>query len=270
MSQRERRRPAVTSGPGVVGLFADWRAATGRPSDIPADEADLEAFFADLPAATSTRSRRRRELEAAGVAPPRPHPDAASRDMSDLCTALRAIPVGGWLDGLVGRRDAALLALSLAGGLRRPQLRELVVGGGLPDLPVLDAHPSVCPGVRSQPLGAHRAGRRGRRLGRGAPPARRAGGRGGVRHRRARVHPGAAGPPLPDPSGPLAVRGRPLRVDRREPSAVGQGDQCDRYRPPGCRGPAGSRRHPCGGPRASVGARPHLAGDDQVAARHLS
>lgn len=134
----------MTTGPGVVGLFADWRAATGRPSDTPASEADLEAFFAELPAAASTLARRRCHLEAAGVAPPRP-PAPACRDVSGLDAALRAIRVGGWPDGLVGRRDAALLALSLAGGLHRSQLQALVVGGPLPDLPVADDHPSACP-----------------------------------------------------------------------------------------------------------------------------
>lgn len=134
----------MATGPGVRGLFDDWRAATGRASDAPADEAELDAFFAEVPGAASTLTRRRRDLEVAGLAPPRKPPPAAGR-VAGLDAALRVIPVGGWPDGLVGRRDAALLVTSRVAGLRRPQLRGLVVGGELPDLPVVDAHPSVCP-----------------------------------------------------------------------------------------------------------------------------
>jgi len=135
----------VATGPGVRGLFADWRAATGRTSDAPVDEAELDAFFAEVPGAASTLARRRRILEVAGLAPPRKPPPAAPGRAADLDAALRVIPVGGWPDGLVGRRDAALLVAARVAGLRRPQMRALVVGGPLPDLPVVDARPSVCP-----------------------------------------------------------------------------------------------------------------------------
>lgn len=149
------RRPGGAQATGVDGeqqgrhwaLFADWCAATGR-SSLPAEPATVVAFLVELPAGAATVARRVRAIDAAHrsagllapgesveldkalgrrLAPPR-------FDTGRVARALAAIPVGGWPTGIVGRRDAAIVALICSAGLTRAQVQALRTGtsDGLP------------------------------------------------------------------------------------------------------------------------------------------
>lgn len=124
-------------------LFADWCAATGR-SSLPTDPATVVAFLAELPTGPATVARRVRAIDAAhrGAAhlpPGEAHEldeilgrrQVAPRfDAEAVAKALKAIPVGGWPTGIVGRRDAAIVALVCAAGLTRAQVQALRTGTG--------------------------------------------------------------------------------------------------------------------------------------------
>ena len=135
-------------------LFVDWCAATER-SSLPADPATVAGFLADLPAGPATTARRVRAIDAAhrdaGLAPPGEspeldealgrHPAPPRFDPAVVARALQAIPVGGWPAGIVGRRDAAVVALICCAGLTRTQVQALRTGA-----------------AQSPPLGSRRAG----------------------------------------------------------------------------------------------------------------
>jgi len=96
------------------------------------------AFLAELPTGPATVRRRILAIDAAhrsaGYPPPSASPafDALLRpprparfDPALVAAALAVIPVGGWPAGIVGRRDAALVALVCTAGLTRRQIQAL-------------------------------------------------------------------------------------------------------------------------------------------------
>ena len=126
-------------------LFADWCAAAGHRA-LPAEPATVATFLTAVPAGPATLARRLRAIDdvhrSAGVPVPggggrfddligrRP---AVPRFASDqVARALGAIPVGGWPTGIVGRRDAAVVALICCAGLTRAQVQALRVGAVAP------------------------------------------------------------------------------------------------------------------------------------------
>ena len=116
-------------------LFKDWCQAAGH-SPLPASPQALAAFLADAPAPRDVALRRVRAVDAmhmaAGFEPP--GRDEAVRallasgplppryDPAQVARALSAAVVGNWPAGLVGRRDAALVAMACTGGYSRRQL----------------------------------------------------------------------------------------------------------------------------------------------------
>lgn len=126
-------------------LFADWCVAAGRCA-LPADPATVATFLTEVPAGPATLARRLRAIDevhrSAGVpvpgsagtfddligrrpAVPRFAPDQVAR-------ALGAILVGGWPTGIVGRRDAAVVALICCAGFTRAQVQALRTGAAPP------------------------------------------------------------------------------------------------------------------------------------------
>lgn len=122
-------------------LFVDWCQATGR-SPLGTDAATVTVFLEECPSAAATARRRisaiNRAHREAGYSAYhlRGHPSATVTAVSPADTAARAavlmrglgrIPTYGWPSSVAGRRDGCLLVLA-ATGLRRPQMRSLVVG----------------------------------------------------------------------------------------------------------------------------------------------
>ncbi len=153
------------------GLFADWCSATDVAS-LPATPETVLDFLAELPAGPATARRRILAVDAAhrraGCPPPSASPalDALLRpprparfDPDLVATALAIIPIGGWPVGIVGRRDAAVVALVCSAGLTRRQIQALRTAPsnhddqrragtvGEPSLPAVSATelPSPCP-----------------------------------------------------------------------------------------------------------------------------
>lgn len=154
-------------------LFADWCTATDT-SCLPATPETILAFLDELPAGPATIRRRIGAVDAAhrsaGHPPPSASPafDALLRpsrparfDHDLVAVALAIIPVGGWPVGIVGRRDAAVVALICTAGLTRRQTQALQTSpattqgeeqrgagtageSGLPAV-VATAHPGACP-----------------------------------------------------------------------------------------------------------------------------
>jgi hypothetical protein len=116
-------------------LFKDWCQAVGE-SALPASPQALIAFLADAPAPRAVALRRVRAVDAmhraAGFEPPGrdeavrvllatgPHPPRY--DPEQVARALSAAVIGNWPVGLVGRRDAALVAMACLGGYSHRQL----------------------------------------------------------------------------------------------------------------------------------------------------
>lgn len=114
------------------GLFVDWCASVGE-QPIPASVATVLAFFDDVAGAPRTLARRAKAIDALHLAGGAGAPGRGAMaelrratqryDTQNVNQALRDAPVGGWPTGLVGRRDAALVALvCLAGSTRRQAL----------------------------------------------------------------------------------------------------------------------------------------------------
>lgn len=141
-----------STGPARQGrhweLFVDWCVATGR-SSLPAAPATVTAFLAELPAGPTTVARRLRAIDTAhrkaGLVAPGDayeldealgrHPASSRFDASVVARALEVITVGGWPAGIVGRRDAAVVALVCSAGLTRAQVQDLRTMAA-PELPL--------------------------------------------------------------------------------------------------------------------------------------
>lgn len=146
-------------------LFKDWCQAAGETA-LPASPASLSRFLAEVPADGALAKRRIRAVQAmhaaAGFEPPGrdeairalvvPVPPSPARDRGAVAKALTSAVIGNWPAGLVGRRDAALVAMVCVGGYSRRELRTMRVNAGLPAsvpsalarLPRADA-PGPCP-----------------------------------------------------------------------------------------------------------------------------
>jgi len=154
-------------------LFADWCSATDVASR-PATPETVLAFLAELPAGPATIRRRVLAVDAAHRRAGYPRPSAspafdalvrlprpARFDPALVATALAIIPIGGWPVGIVGRRDAAVVALICTAGLTRRQIQALRTAPsatqgeqqrragtvGEPSLPAVSAteDPGTCP-----------------------------------------------------------------------------------------------------------------------------
>jgi len=119
-------------------LFVDWCVAVGARA-LPASPSTVLAFFEDMPAgprwpgapgpwtqrtAWPGPGRPAGTLWTRWTGPVRTG-TAADRGATPLARALRSAPIGGWPAGLVGRRDAAIVALMCTAGLSRDQVRRL-------------------------------------------------------------------------------------------------------------------------------------------------
>jgi hypothetical protein len=131
-------------------LFADWCASL-EVSPLPAGRDLLRRFLVEVAASSAVARRRLRAIDAAhvalGFAAPseRLDPPVSRFDPGLVVATLGCIPVGGWPAGIVGRRDAALVALICSGGLTRRQVRALrAVADQAPVLPPA-AKPGGCP-----------------------------------------------------------------------------------------------------------------------------
>jgi hypothetical protein len=109
-------------------LFVDWCLASGaRP--VPAGPALLRLFLAEVRCSPVVGRRRLKAIDSAhralGFELPGEQlrsPPPARFDPGLVAATLGSISVGGWPAGIVGRRDAALVALICAGGLTRRQV----------------------------------------------------------------------------------------------------------------------------------------------------
>ena len=117
-------------------LFVDWCTATNQIA-LPADWATIQGFAAGCPGAPATIRRRLAAIghhhRAAGhPAPTDPARKAAppSREVIDpgqVDMLMRLLPSHGWLGGLFGRRDRALLTLAACTTIPYRQLPRLTV-----------------------------------------------------------------------------------------------------------------------------------------------
>ena len=117
-------------------LFTDWCTATNHTA-LPADWPTIAAFTAACPGAPATIRRRLAAIahhhRAAGhPAPTDPTPKVAvpSRELIDpgqVDMLMRLLPSHGWIGGLFGRRDRALLTLAAATTIPYRQLPRLTV-----------------------------------------------------------------------------------------------------------------------------------------------
>ena len=157
----------MTSSPAGVGLdrtvshtwalFVDWCSATGHVA-LPAQPEALAEFLADHPGQPGTHRRRVTAINAVHRQAGLPEPGRAHAVHAALATRrhqwlqavadilgerIRQLPVGGWPQGLFGRRDALILTLVAAGltyteiaALRRGDMRrqghELVIDSARP------------------------------------------------------------------------------------------------------------------------------------------
>jgi hypothetical protein len=147
---RRQRIDVTTLAERDWTLFADWCASLGvRP--VPAGPELLRRFLLEVPASPAVARRRLRAIDAAHLAlglaaPSRQLKPPASRFDAELVAAtLGCIRVGGWPAGIVGRRDAALVALICAGGLARRQVRGLRAASGQAPRLSPAVEPGACP-----------------------------------------------------------------------------------------------------------------------------
>ena len=118
-------------------LFTDWCTAINQNS-LPADWATITAFTAGCPCAPATIRRRLAAIvhhhRAAGhLAPTDParklaQPSREVIDPGQVDMLMRLLPSHGWLGGLFGRRDRALLTLAASTTIPYRQLPRLTVG----------------------------------------------------------------------------------------------------------------------------------------------
>jgi len=136
------------NGPDGWELWVDWSAADGAPP-LPVSVERWGRFAADLPAAPATLARRRRQIAAVACRLGHPPEVPAGRPpSSDIGRVLAAATVGGWPEGVAGRRNAALFAAVAVCGLSRPAVRRLTArpSPGLSGLlRARTDRPGVCP-----------------------------------------------------------------------------------------------------------------------------
>ena len=118
-------------------LFADWCTATNQNS-LPADWVTVAAFNTGCPSAPATIRRRLAAIghhhRAAGHPAPAdparalPQPSREVVDPGQVDMLMRLLPSHGWLGGLFGRRDRALLTLAAYTQIPYRQLPRLTVG----------------------------------------------------------------------------------------------------------------------------------------------
>ena len=135
--------PRLLSAGTVAGyaadwsLFTDWCTATNH-TPLPADWATIQQFNTGCPGAPATTRRRLAAIahhhRAAGhpapVDPARelPQPSREVIDPGQVDMLMRLLPSHGWLGGLFGRRDRALLTLAAYTTIPYRQLPRLTVG----------------------------------------------------------------------------------------------------------------------------------------------
>lgn len=131
-------------------LFVDWCEAAGLCA-LPAEPATVARFLVEVPVGADTARRRVRAVNRAHIEAGLPPPvlPARAEPTADpaVGAALAACVVGGWPAGLVGRRDAALVALVAAARFTHRHVRALRVASGSIDIgavPRLDP-PGACP-----------------------------------------------------------------------------------------------------------------------------
>lgn len=118
-------------------LFTDWCTATNNTS-LPTDWATVLAFTVGCPGAPATIRRRFAAIahhhRAAGHLPPTdparelPAPSRELIDPGQVDMLMHLLPSHGWLGGLFGRRDRALLTLAAQTTIPYRQLPRLTVG----------------------------------------------------------------------------------------------------------------------------------------------
>ena len=134
--------------------------ATGRSSStaravgvtpVPAKDAQLRRFLLEVPVSPAAARRRLRAIDAAHLALASSCPQRAlilrhpASSPAWWPPPWRLIPVGGWPAGIVGRRDAALVALICVGGLTRRQVRTLCPASGQTPGFAPTVEPGACP-----------------------------------------------------------------------------------------------------------------------------
>ena len=135
--------PRLLSARTVAGyaadwaLFTDWCSATGT-TPLPANWPTIEAFTAGCPGAPATIRRRLAAIAhhhrtAGHPAPTNPTPkaDVPARELigpGQVDMLMRLLPSHGWLGGLFGRRDRALLTLAASTTIPYRHLPRLTVG----------------------------------------------------------------------------------------------------------------------------------------------
>jgi len=117
-------------------LFADWCLATDRAA-LPADWATIAAFNTGCPGAPATIRRRLAAIahhhRTTGHPPPTDPTQDADRPSRELIgpgqvdMLMRLLPSHGWVGGLFGRRDRALLTLAAYTQIPYRQLPRLTV-----------------------------------------------------------------------------------------------------------------------------------------------
>jgi len=118
-------------------LFTDWCAATGH-TPLPADFATISAFAAACPAAPATQRRRlgalRHHHRICGYQLPVDDrsavavPTRVPINPGQVELAMRLLSSRGWVGGLFGRRDRALLTLAAHTPIPYRQIAGLTVG----------------------------------------------------------------------------------------------------------------------------------------------
>ena len=135
--------PRLLSARTVAGyaadwsLFVDWCTATDS-TPLPADWTTITAFNAGCPGAPATIRRRFAAIahhhRTAGHPAPAdpawelPQPSREVIDPGQVDMLMRLLPSHGWLGGLFGRRDRALLTLAASTTIPYRQLPRLTVG----------------------------------------------------------------------------------------------------------------------------------------------
>lgn len=125
----------------ATSLFQDWCEAAGQPF-LPTTAEAIALFLEEVPAAASTQVKRiqaiRRAHRDAGAPLALPlreplKPWRTGRGWLTLEDTLNRVPLAGWLDGFVGRRDAFLAALIGECGFSREQARAVKINDVVQD-----------------------------------------------------------------------------------------------------------------------------------------